>query len=255
VDFFLILYAGAIGLIVGSYLNVVIYRLPAGISTVLPASRCPRCHTRIRVRDNVPVVSFLLLRGRCRACRYPIRWRYPLVETATGLLFVSSWVRFGLVWETVVAAVFCSIMVALAMIDLEHFLLPDALTLPGIALGIACSPVVTWTNVVSSVLGAALGVGALRLLIFVWFRLRKEQGMGLGDVKMLGTIGAFLGAQLTLVALLVASLTGAVVALTLLLSGKMTRKGKLPFGFFLALGALVALFFGPGLLDTYLHWL
>src|SRR6185503_18556905 len=127
------LYAALVGLIVGSYLNVVIHRLPREESTVLPRSRCPRCGAPVRARDNLPLISFLLLRGRCRECKAPISWRYPLVEAATGALFVACLESFGLTWQAAAAAAFGAALIALAGIDLEHFLLPDAITLPGIA--------------------------------------------------------------------------------------------------------------------------
>ena len=132
--------AGLLGLVIGSYLNVVIHRLPLGISTVLPRSRCPACGAAIRPRDNVPVVSYLLLRGRCRACAAPISWQYPAIEVATALLFAACALRFGPTPAAAVAALFCALMVVLAAIDVEHFLLPDRLTLPGLATGLLLAP-------------------------------------------------------------------------------------------------------------------
>jgi len=252
-------YAALLGLIVGSYLNVVIYRLPLGISTVLPRSRCPGCGAAIRAWDNVPVVSFLLLGGRCRNCGVSISWRYPLIEAATAALFLASFLRFGISLEAPVAALFCALMVALAMIDFDHMILPDAITWPAIALGILLQPFVSWARlwpgpwgaVAGAVLGALLGAGILLGVWLAWYLVRREEGMGLGDVKMLAAIGAFLGWKGVLVSLFSASLSGAVVGVALMALGGLGAKAKLPFGTFLAVGALVALFAGEPIVQAY----
>lgn len=245
------LYAAALGLVVGSYLNVVIHRLPREESTVLPRSRCPACGTVIRARDNIPLLSFLALRGRCRSCGAPISWRYPLVEALTAALLVLCAEAFGPTWQALVAAVFCCLLVALAGIDLEHFLLPDALTLPGIALGLAVSWPAPWIRWQDAALGAALGGGGLWLLGKTWYLLRREEGLGLGDVKMLAMVGAFLGWQGVLVTVLLASASGALLGLGLVIAGRLDLGSKLPFGVFLSAGAAVALFAGPALVAAY----
>jgi leader peptidase (prepilin peptidase)/N-methyltransferase len=252
-------YAAVFGLIVGSYLNVLIYRLPRGISTVLPRSRCPECGEPIRALDNVPVLSFLLLGGRCRACRARISWRYPLIEAATAALFVACLLRFGVTPEAPVAALFGSLMLALAIIDVDHMILPDVLTWPGIALGILLQPLVSWARlgegpwaaVAGAAAGALLGAGVLLAVWLAWYLVRHEEGMGLGDVKMLAVIGAFLGWRGVLVALFIAALSGAAVGLTLMAWGSLGAKSKLPFGAFLAFGGLVALFVGEPLVRAY----
>lgn len=253
------IYAAVLGLIVGSYLNVVIYRLPLGISTVLPRSRCPGCGTAIRAADNVPVLSFLWLRGRCRHCGARISWRYPAVEAATSLLFVACFLRFGISLQSPVAALFCALMLALAMIDFDHMLLPDKLTWPGIVLGILLQPFVPWAQLwegpwgamAGGALGALVGSGLLLAVWIGWYLLRHEEGMGLGDVKMLAAIGAFLGWKGVLVALFFAALAGAVVGLVLMAVQGTDLKTKLPFGTFLALGGLLALFAGEPLVRAY----
>jgi leader peptidase (prepilin peptidase)/N-methyltransferase len=253
------LYATVLGLIVGSYLNVVIYRLPLGISTVLPRSRCPECGAAIRARDNVPVVSFLLLRGRCRACGASISWRYPLIEGATALLFLGCYLRFGVSAEALAGALFCSLMLALAIIDLDHMILPDVLTWPAIAAGILLQPLLSWARLgpgpwralAGGALGAAVGAGILLAVWGGWYLLRREEGMGLGDVKMLAAIGAFLGWQGVLVALFFAALSGAVVGLGLMNWRGGDLRSKLPFGTFLALGGLIALFAGGRIVEAY----
>jgi leader peptidase (prepilin peptidase) / N-methyltransferase len=256
-------YATILGLMVGSYLNVVIYRLPLEISTVLPRSRCPACGAPIRAWDNLPVVSFLLLRGRCRACGAPISPRYPLIEGATGLLFLGSFLRFGISWAAVAGVLFCALMVTLAMIDLDHMILPDVLTWPGIAAGILLQPLVSWARLgpgpwramAGGALGAATGAGILLAVWGGWYLLRHEEGMGLGDAKMLAAIGAFLGWQGVLVSLFFGALSGAVVGLGVMAWRGGDLRSKLPFGTFLALGGLIALFAGERIVAAYVRLL
>jgi leader peptidase (prepilin peptidase)/N-methyltransferase len=254
-EIFVVLYAAILGLIVGSYLNVVVYRLPRRLSTVVPRSRCPECGAPIRARDNLPVVSWLLLGGRCRACRTPISPRYPLIEVATAALFVGCVLRFKVSVAALAAALFGALLIALAAIDVEHLLLPDRLTLPGIAAGLALSPFLPFGGFRSALLGALLGGGILLALTGAWLLLRGEEGMGLGDAKMLAMIGAFLGWKGMVVALFSASLVGALVGVALLGRSRAGLKTKLPFGAFLALGGLFALFAGAPLVDLYLRLL
>lgn len=251
----ILVYALALGLVVGSYLNVVIYRLPRGISTVLPRSRCPGCGARIRIWDNLPLVSFTLLRRRCRYCGMRISWRYPGVELATGLLFVLCFHHFGAGVPALVGALFGSAMIVLVAIDIEHFLLPDRVTLPGIVAGLLLQPWIEEVSLRSALLGAALGGGVLLLVIAVWYLLRHEEGMGLGDAKMLAMIGAFLGWKGMLVTLFFAFFAGAVVGLALLAVRGGSAKTRLPFGAFLGTAALAALFFGQEVADSYLRLL
>lgn len=251
-QFLLALYVALVGLIVGSYLNVVIYRLPRGLSTVAPRSRCPSCGARIGALDNLPVVSWLLLHGRCRRCGAMISWRYPAVELATAGLFVACLGRFGPTREAVVAAVFVALLLALALIDAEHYLLPDRITLPGIVLGLAVQPLIDGVGLLSAAIGAALGGGLLLALWGAWLLIRKEEGMGLGDVKMLAMVGAFLGWKGVIVTLFFASLVGAAVGLGLIAARRGDLGSRLPFGVFLALGGGVALFWGGAMVDSYL---
>jgi leader peptidase (prepilin peptidase)/N-methyltransferase len=249
---FFVVYAGLIGLIVGSYLNVVVHRLPHQQSTVLPRSRCPKCGAAIRALDNLPVVSWLLLGGRCRDCRAPISARYPLIELLTGLFFAGAVARFGVTASAAGAALFCAALVALAAIDIEHFLLPDKITLPGLAVALALQPLLAWGSLSGALQGALLGAGVLLVMAGLWELLRGVEGMGLGDVKMLAMIGAFLGVHGVVVTLVFASLAGSVVGITLLARGSIELQGKLPFGLFLAAGAAVALFAGEPLARAYL---
>ena len=246
------LYAWLLGAIIGSYLNVVIHRLPRGQSTVRPASRCPACGSRIRARDNLPVLSFLLLRGRCRCCGERISWRYPAVEAVNGFLFVACLLTFGLTADAVVAGLFSCLLLVLAIIDLDHYILPDRLTLPGLAVGLLVQPIWGRTSLSEALLGAVLGGGIILLLNGVWWLLRRVQGFGFGDVKMLAMIGCFLGPQGVVVSLFLATLTGSLAGLYFITRRQLDLQSKLPFGFFLAIGALVALFLGPDLIDRYL---
>ena len=245
------LYAALMGLVTGSFLNVVIHRVPRGVSIVRPRSRCPYCDGPIRAGDNIPVLSWVLLRGRCRRCSAPISGRYPFLEALTGALFVLCVERFGFTLEALAAAVLCSLLIVLAAIDLEHFLLPDRITLPGIVIGWLLQRWLPAASLLEAVVGALVGAGVLILLINVWYWLHDEESMGLGDVNMLAMIGAFLGWQGVISTLFVASLLGAVVGLGLIAARRLTLKGKLPFGFFLALGALVSLFAGEALMRWY----
>lgn len=245
------LYVAIFGLIVGSYLNVVVYRLPLGLSTVYPRSQCPGCGSLIRARDNVPVLSFLLLRGRCRTCGTPISWRYPLVEAITGALFVACLLRFGLTPQAATAVVFSCLMLVLALIDYDHMILPDRITLPGVAVGIASQLVAPLAGLWPAVIGALVGAGILLAVWGLWLLVRREEGMGLGDVKMLALVGAFLGWQGVLVTLFFGALSGSIVGIALMRRGSVDMRSKLPFGVFLALGGLVALFFGDPLVAWY----
>lgn len=232
---------------IGSFLNVVIVRLPRGGSLVSPPSRCPSCDTPIRWHDNIPVLSYFALHGRCRDCGIAIPWRYPLIETATAALFVVAALTSPSVADTVVACVFLSALVAVTAIDLELQLIPDRITLPGIAVGFLTSFLGTRTTWPESLLGIIVGGGLLLAVIVL-----SGGGMGGGDMKLAAMIGAFLGYKLALLALLLAVIVGGVVALTLLSTGIRGRKDPIPFGPFLAIGAALALLGGEAFLAWYM---
>ncbi|MEM9290202.1 MAG: prepilin peptidase [Acidobacteriota bacterium] len=242
----LILWTGllvfALGLTVGSFLNVVIYRVPLGLSVVSPRSSCPSCGSLIRAWDNVPVLSYLWLRGRCRDCDISISWRYPAVETVTAILFLGSWWLFGPALPWLLVAGFCSLLVALALIDWDHLILPDRLTIPGTVLGILLHPVMPWGGSwLDGLIGAIVGAGVPLLLYGVWYLLRRVEGLGLGDVKMLALVGAFLGWEGALVTLLVGSVVATLRALWGMVWGRFGFSHRLAFGPFLSIGALAAL--------------
>lgn len=243
----IVLTAAFFGFVAGSFLNVVIHRIPRHESIVWPASHCPLCGEAIAPRDNIPLVSYLLLRGRCRNCKAPISARYPLVEALTGLLFAAAAYRFGFGFELLWALVLIGILVPLAAIDLERRLLPNVIvgpgTLAGLALSVLMNPVGWWVYLVS-----AVGVGgALFALVLVY-----PGGMGMGDVKMGGMLGAFLGPYVFL-AVFIGALAGALAGGLLMATGRMGWRGALPFGVFLAFGGLLTLFFGQDIWGSYLR--
>jgi leader peptidase (prepilin peptidase) / N-methyltransferase len=242
----IVLVAGLLGLVLGSFLNVVIYRVPLRRSVVWPASRCPECGEAIEPKDNVPLLSYVLLRGRCRSCKARISARYPLVEALTGALFAAAAYEFGLSLRLLSALVLLCALIALAGIDLEHRLLPNIIvgpvTLVGFALSVLENPENWWLYPISA-FAVAAGLFALAVAY--------PGGMGMGDVKMGGMLGAFLGPYAGL-AVFLGALCGALVGGALMSLGRMERRSALPFGVFLALGGIVALFVGPRLWGFYL---
>lgn len=251
-DLFLGIYAGLLGLVVGSYLNVVIHRLPRHQPTVVERSRCPHCGKAIRPWHNIPLIGYLILGGRCYDCRKTIHWRYPVVEGLVGILFFLCYRNWHASLAALAAAALCALLVALATIDLEHFMLPDRLTLPGIVLGLLLQPWLPWTSLPAAFAGVMLGAGLVLLAGGTWRILYGRWGMGFGDAKLLAMIGAFLGWQGVLVALALGSLLGALTAAVGALAGRITWGSRLPFGAFLAAGALAALFGATTWLDAYL---
>ncbi|MDQ5856931.1 MAG: prepilin peptidase [Acidobacteriota bacterium] len=239
------------GLVAGSFVNVLIHRLPRGESVAFPGSHCPSCGAAIRAYDNIPVFSWLLLRGRCRACRVPIAIRYPVVELANGLLWAAVYTRAP-GWADLVSGFFlCSAALALLAIDAEFRILPDKITLTGTVVGFALSFFSEARTPLSSLGGIVLGAGGLYLVAFLYEKWKKVEGMGMGDVKMLGMIGAFLGPWGVVVAVLLASLAGSVTGLLLVAVKRGSLTTALPFGVFLALGAVAALFWGPTIVELY----
>lgn len=242
------------GLMIGSFLNVCIARLPEGESVVSPGSRCPICRQPIRWFDNIPVLSYLWLRGRCRGCKTTISARYPLVELATaGLFALQAW---WLPSDPLLLAhhlLLTALLVVLFGTDYDVQRLPDVITLPGILAGIVLS-LFTVPGLVSSLVGAAVGAGVLMLVRTGWKRMTGVDGMGLGDVKMLAMVGAFLGWRQVGVVLFIASLTGAVAGVALAVAGRKSLQTRLPFGTFLALATYVASLWGEPLLAWYLSF-
>ncbi len=247
----LLISAAAFGAIIGSFLNVCIYRLPLGKSVVWPSSACPACARELSWYENIPVLSYLVLRARCRTCAAPISIRYPLVEALTAAMFTAAWWYYGPQPLLAARLVFGCTLIVLFAIDLEHHLLPNAITLPGIVVGFLFS-FFTEPGWEASLAGMLVGGGVLYGVAEAYYRVRHEEGLGMGDVKMLAMVGAFLGWKLTLVTLMMASLGGSVIGVLLIVTKRGSMKYALPFGTFLALGAVVAATVGPALLDWYL---
>jgi len=235
------------GTVVGSFLNVLAVRLPGGESVVRPGSHCRMCNVPIRWYDNVPILSFVWLRGRCRSCGARFSWRYPLVEALTGALFAGAVVRFGVTPTLAPALLLLASLVAITFIDLSWQIIPDAITLPGIVTGVVASVATGANTLAESLLGIALGGG-----IFLAIILLSGGGMGGGDMKLGAMLGAFLGWKIALLSLLVAVVLGGALAIGLLATRARGRKDAIPFGPFLAAGGAVGLFWGERILTWYL---
>ena len=240
------------GLIVGSFINVCIYRLPRGESIVFPHSRCPACKAAVRPSDNIPLIGFLRLRGRCRACRSPISLRYPLVEFTHGAGFLYLFHRFGASPQTAAYFAFFSALVAVTFIDLSHQIVPDAITLPGMLLGVAAASTILPPGPISSIAGLLLGGGLFYLVAVLSLALLKKEGMGGGDIKLIAMIGAFLGWKGMLLTIFLAALSGSLIGIALILIKGKSRADLIPFGPFLALGAVSSLLWEGEILKWYL---
>jgi len=261
------------GLAIGSFLNVCIARLPVGTSVVAPRSRCPKCHKLIAWYDNVPILSFLILRARCRGCGLPISVRYPMVEALTGVVSVLLAVQYGLgpAWALYLA--FAASMIVLVLIDMDHRILPDVITLNGIWIGVLVSLYLAMPSpfvsrlflmagsdvpgprvvaLVASLAGIAFGGGLLWFVREAFFRIRGIEGMGFGDVKMMAMAGAFLGLPLTLLTIMLGSVAGSVIGLTFIRLFDKGRDYELPFGTFLGAGAVIAVLYGNALIRFYM---
>jgi leader peptidase (prepilin peptidase)/N-methyltransferase len=260
------------GLIIGSFLNVCIVRIPGGKSIVLPASACVKCGAPIRPYDNIPVVSYLLLRGKCRKCKNPISAMYPMVELLTGLLFLGCYEAFGLTAEPLKWAIFSAIMIVLVFTDLRERILPDVVNFTGLGLGLLLSffttpvdgtalaltrrifefpPPAPVLSFVDALLGAAAGSGLLWLVSEVYFRLRGREGMGMGDVKMMLMAGAFLGLKRTLLTIFTGSVLGSILGIIVIVARRKDSDYELPFGTFLGMAALLVVFFGTPIVYWY----
>jgi len=274
---FLYIVCGVLGAVIGSFLNVVIHRLPLEESIVFPNSRCPSCGTVIAFYDNIPVVSYLVLRARCRACQGSISFRYPAVELLTALLFVAVGVRDGLTSALAFDLAFVAAMIALIFIDAENMILPNAITYPGMVFALvarlalpyligqphfddlgplmrgALAGLPVWAaSLTGALIGALIGGGSLWLMGWTWEKLRGIEAMGLGDVKMMFMVGAYLGWRLTILTIFIGVLSGSIIGtFIMLLRGKRDLQMLLPFGVFLGIAAILALLVGPPIVEWY----
>ena len=268
---------GVLGAIIGSFLNVVIHRLPLEESIVFPNSRCPSCNAVIAFYDNMPVLSYAMLGGRCRACRKRISVRYPAVELLTALLFVAVTWRSGVTLALPFDLIFVSALVALVFIDAEHMILPNAITypgmvfalvarltipyllgnphfddLPGLMHGMMADTPIWAASLVGAFIGALIGGGSLWLMGWTWEKLRGIEAMGLGDVKMMFMVGAYLGWRLTILTIFFGVLSGSLIGMGLMMwQGKKDMQMLLPFGVFLGLGSIIAVLVGPQIVEWY----
>ena len=242
------------GALIGSFLNVCIYRIPEGKSIVSPPSHCPSCGEGVRWYDNIPILSYLILRGKCRFCANRISVQYPLVELLTALAALFFFLKFQLSIVFAILFIFTAALIVISFIDLEHRIIPDVISLPGIIVGFVAAlflPEVGW---MSSLIGILVGGGSLLLVAWVYQLLTRKEGMGGGDIKLLAMMGAFLGWRAIPFIIFASSLIGSVIGISVMLIQKKDSKFALPFGPFLAIGALIYIFFGSRIISWYLNF-
>ncbi|MEE4600581.1 MAG: prepilin peptidase [Desulfobacteraceae bacterium] len=243
------------GLCIGSFLNVCIYRLPASKSIVHPRSMCSNCGTLIAAYDNIPVLSYLWLKGRCRHCQIKISIRYPIVELLGGLLALGTFLKFGLTLEALIYYLFCAALLIVTFIDIDHRIIPNVITLPGIPICFAASFALPTITCKEALLGILIGGGSLFLVAWIYSLITKKEGMGGGDIKLLAMMGAIVGWQGVLFTIFVASLVGTLAGLAAMLQSRKGMKLAVPFGPFLSIGSITYAFFGTPLIDWYFNLL
>ena len=239
------------GAVVGSFLNVCIFRIPAEESIIKPLSQCPRCHHPVRFYDNIPIISFILLRGKCRDCGGKISWRYPLVELITAALALLLFLQFGLTLKFLVFFIFTAVLIVITFIDLDHQIIPDVLTLPGIPIFLLLAIFVVKIPWMEALIGLLIGGGLLFAIAFIYQLITKREGMGGGDIKLLAMVGGFLGWKSLIFILLFSSFSGAIVGITAMIIKKQDMKYAVPFGPFLSAAAIAYLFWG----DAFIRFL
>lgn len=239
------------GAAIGSFLNVCIYRIPAEASIVKPASRCPFCGHPIRFYDNIPIVSFLILRAKCRDCGAKISWRYPLVELITGMMALLLFGKFGPTLVFLVFFIFTAVLIVITFIDLDHQIIPDILSLPGIPVFFLAAVFIVKLSWLEALIGLLIGGGVLLAIAYGYELITKREGMGGGDIKLLAMIGGFLGWKSLIFVLLFSSLTGAVVGIAAMVIKKQDTKYAIPFGPFLSVAAVAWIFWG----DAFMRFL
>ena len=268
-------FMAAVGALIGSFLNVVIHRIPREQSIVLPSSKCPKCRAEIKPYDNIPVISYLILRGRCRSCGVSISPRYPAVEALTGLLFAAVTWHDGLSYALAFDLAFVAAMIALIFIDAEHMILPNVITYPGVLFALLTRVLLPYlvspahfddlpqlllispklplwvVSLTGAAIGAVIGGGSLWLMGFLWEKLRGIEAMGFGDVKMMLMVGAFLGWRLTLLTILMGALSGSIAGIAMMYKRGRNLQMMLPFGIFLGIGAIISLLVGSLIIAWY----
>ena len=243
------------GLCIGSFLNVCIYRLPESKSIVQPRSMCPHCGTLIRFYDNIPILSYIALKGKCRHCSASIALRYPVVELISGVFALGVYLKYGIRLETPIYYAFIATLLVITFIDIDHQIIPDVITLPGIPIFFAASFALKQISFVESILGILAGGGSLFLVAWLYHLLTKKEGMGGGDIKLLAMIGAVIGWKGVLFTIFVASAVGTLAGMLIMLKTRKTMKLAVPFGPFLAIGGITYILFGPQLINWYFNLL
>jgi leader peptidase (prepilin peptidase) / N-methyltransferase len=232
------------GAAIGSFLNVCIFRLPASVSIIKPLSRCPHCEKRIRFYDNIPIISFFVLRGKCRDCGGIISWRYPLVELITALFSLILFLKYGPTLNFLIFFIFTAVLIVITFIDMDHQIIPDVLTLPGIPFFFLLAVFAVKVPWLEAAVGLLIGGGVLFGIAFIYEMITKREGMGGGDIKLLAMIGGFLGWKSLIFILLFSSFWGAVIGITVMIIKKQDTKYAVPFGPFLSAAAVAYLFWG-----------
>ena len=252
IEIILIFVLGLLGLIVGSFSNVCIYRIPRNESIIYPASHCPKCRTTIKPIDNIPLLSYILLKGRCRNCGSKISIQYPVVEFLTGLIYLIIYLIYGLSVQSLVYIILSSALIIIAFIDLQEQIIPDVISLPGIVVGLILSFIVPYISFINSALGALVGGGIILIIAWVGSIIFKKEAMGGGDVKLAAMIGAFLGWRYIIISLFLGFFLGALTGIILIITKIKKREDAIPFGPFIALGSIITLLWGEKILLWYL---
>ena len=252
--FMLIIVSIIFGAMVGSFLNVCILRLPENESIVTPGSHCPYCKKPIQFYDNIPLISYFLLRGRCRCCKKPISIQYPLVEGITAIGSFLLFLKYGPSLSYLIYFFFLDGLIVITVIDLYHQIIPDVVSIPGIGVGLLSPLIIPHLTLLNSLMGILLGGGSLFLVATLYRWLFKREGMGGGDIKLLAMIGAFLGWKAVILAILLSSLVGSIVGIVIMVFKGKNFKYAIPFGPFLSFGAVMALFYQNEIISWYLQW-
>ena len=241
-----------LGLIVGSFSNVCIYRIPINESIIYPASHCPKCRSSIKPIDNIPLLSYILLKGRCRNCGSRIPIQYPVVEFLTGIIYILIFLIYGLTLQSLIYIILASAVIIIAFIDLNKQIIPDVISLPGIGVGLILSFFVPYISFINSVLGVVVGGGIILVIGLVGSAIFKKEAMGGGDVKLAAMIGAFLGWQYIIISLFLGFFLGALAGIFLILSKIKRREDIMPFGPFIALGSIITLLWSEKIIVWYI---
>lgn len=243
-------YIFIIGTVIGSFLNVCIYRLPRGESIATPPSHCPQCEKRLKPWDLIPIISFLIYRGHCRYCGYQISYQYPLIEALTGFIYLLTYWELGVTPEGVIIMGFASALIVIGVIDFEKRIVPDSISLPGMISGLILASIFSHISFLNSVIGLIVGGG-----LFLLIATLVKGGMGGGDIKLMAFIGSFLGWKGALLTIFISSLMGSIIGIVLIIISDAGRKTAIPYGPFLALGALISALYGNELISLYIQTL